>query len=272
MEIRYFGWSGLTIQHQNLRIGFDLFGDAVNWRDLPTALTTILCVTHGHPEHCGSLRQFLHSPDGVSHRPNTHVVSSTPVIQYLTRAASPSPEHYYCVENAASLHIAEAELSAFKWTHMPLLPPGMLPKAGYLAHLAAHPVDLLQIGLSGLSLPANAPTLGFYIRFPDGRTVLNYAEGLHRLSDPAEVQAVAGQFPAEILAFAVEPDDIDAIPHWVEILHPSTVILYEAHRPWRDLFGLPYLDLKRFAETLSEHFPAMAIMGLTDVGQHITLD
>ncbi len=53
--------------------------------------------------------------------------------------------------------------------------------------------------------------------------------------------------PANVLLFAVEPEDVDVIPCWIEMLLPSIFMLYEAHRPWRVVFGLPYVDLEDYA-------------------------
>jgi hypothetical protein len=272
VELRYFGWSGVTIWHQGLLIGFDLFGEEVSWQRLNAFSTAILCVTHGHPEHCGSLRQLLEAPEGVPHLAKTHLVSSAAVVRYLASSGSVPAERCHPVEASACFDVAQTQITAFQWNHMPLLPPGLLPKAEYLTRLAARPLDLLRIGLNGLRLPANAPTLGWHVKFPDGRTVLNYAEGLHRLTMPGEVQAVARQLPAETLIFAVEPEDVGLIPRWVEMLQPSTVFVYEAHRPWRELFGLPYLDLDAFAEKLAERFRDMTVIALTQPNQVVNLE
>jgi len=150
---------------------------------------------------------------------------------------------------------------------MPLLPPGLRPKIDYILQLALHPVDLIRIGTSGLRLPMNAPQLGFHLAYADGTTVLNYSEGVHRLTDAREIEQVAHNLPAQTLLFAVEPDDAQAIPRWLEMLDPREVYLYEAHRPWRDLFHLPYIDLNDYAAMLAKRFGAVAFHALTTTGQ-----
>lgn len=97
----------------------------------------------------------------------------------------------------------------------------------------------------------------------DGLRVLNYAEGLHRLTDAREVAAMARQLPADVLLFAVEPEDVDAIPRWIEILSPSTMMLYEAHRSWREMFRLPYVDLEDYAAKLSARFRRIQFSALS---------
>ena len=269
MQIRYFGWSGITLQHGNTLIGFDLFGDAVTWDVLRQEPTVILCLTHGHPEHAGSLQAFLEAPQASPHLSNIHLISSPDVIQHINRHGILAPGHVHPVKDGESVTIEGVKVTAFTWVHMPLLPPGLRPKVEYISQLILHPIDLVRIGTLGLRLPMNAPQLGFHIAYPDGMTVLNYSEGVHRLTNPREVERVAQNLPAELLFFAVEPDDVQAIPRWVEMLAPKVAYLYEAHRPWRDLFHLPFLDVNAYAHELSGHFGAIAYNALINVGQVI---
>lgn len=270
MQIRYFGWSGITVDHDNTRVGFDLFGDAVSPGVLDTSSTVILCATHGHPEHCGSFRSLLHTSEVVSRANHLHLISSPQVIGYVNQDERLPPTNAHAVNHMEQVRINGVQVTPFHWKHLPLLPPGMRPKIEYAASLLSHPVDFVRIGFMGLSLPMNAPKLGFHLTFSDGMTVLNYAEGLHRLTDSGEVETIARELPAEILLFAVEPEDVEAIPRWIEILRPSSVYLYEAHRPWRDLFHLPFIDVNRFAFEMSERFRHMTFRALTQEGQIIT--
>ncbi|MBL8163951.1 MAG: hypothetical protein JNJ61_18330, partial [Anaerolineae bacterium] len=87
-----------------------------------------------------------------------------------------------------------------------------------------------------------------------------------------EVERVARNLPSNMLFFAVEPDDAKIIPRWVETLAPKEVYLYEAHRPWRDLFHLPFIDLNAYARELSQHFPQLKFCTLTNAGQVVTAE
>lgn len=267
MEIRYFGWSGIALRHGGALIGFDLFGDGVTWDVMTLERTIILCLTHGHPEHAGSLRAFLEAPNVRPYLPNIHLVSSLQVIQHINRRGILAAANVHPIEHGGSVSIAGITVTAFTWVHMPLLPPGLRAKGEYVAQLILHPVDLVRIGTMGLLLPANAPQLGFHIAYPDGRTALNYSEGVHRLTSSVEVRQVAKTLPADLLFFAVEPDDVEMIPRWVKILAPRQVYLYEAHRPWRDLFHLPFIDVNAYADELAGRFPQMTFQALTTVGQ-----
>jgi len=96
-------------------------------------------------------------------------------------------------------------------------------------------------------------------------------EEYERLTEEAEVAQVARMLPAETLLCAVEPEDRAAIPDWLERLRPRRVLLYEAHRPWRELFGLPYLDLGAYARELAGRLADMEFIALEQVGQEVTL-
>lgn len=266
MQIKYFGWSGIALLHDNTLIGFDLYGEKVTWNALKGNQPIILCLTHGHPEHAGSLRKFLQAPEAQAYLPNVHLISSPEVVNHINRRGILAPDNVHPVRDGDTVMIDGVKVTPFTWVHMPLLPPGLRQKLEYILQLCLHPVDLVRIGLSGLRLPMNAPQLGFHIAYPDGTTVLNYSEGVHRLTDPREVQEIAQKLPADILFFAVEPDDVRAIPRWVEILAPKEVFLYEAHRPWRDLFHLPFIDLYGYARELSQGFPQIMFDALVIPG------
>lgn len=267
MKIQYYGWSGVTLEHCNTLIGFDLFGDAVTSQAFQEDQPSILCLTHGHPEHAGSLKELLEAPQMRAYLKNIHLASSEDVVKHINRNHVLAPDNVHVLHDGETAMIAGVQISAFTWVHMPLLPPKFSDKLEYVFQLMIHPIDLIRIGLLGLSLPMNAPQLGFHITYPDGNTVLNYSEGVHRLTNAQEVEAVSRRLPADVLMFAVEPDDAQIIPRWVEMLAPKKAYLYEAHRPWRDVFHLPFIDVQAYAAELAERFPEMRFHALTESEQ-----
>ncbi len=270
MKIQYHNWSGITLHQGDTVIGFDLYGEAVTWDSLREAGTIILCVTHGHPEHVGTLRALLELPEARPYLARVHLISSEAVTRHINASGLLAPEQVHAVRDGEQIAINGVQIAIFTWVHMPLLPPGFRASAEYILQLALHPLDLLRIGWQSLRLPLNAPQFGFHITYPDGATVLNYSEGVHRLTNAAEVQQVARDLPAETLLFAVEPDDAQAIPRWVEMLAPKAVVIYEAHRPWRDLFRLPFIDLEEYAGVLAGRFAGIAFRALITPGQTIS--
>ncbi|MEZ4588372.1 MAG: MBL fold metallo-hydrolase [Gemmatimonadales bacterium] len=271
LEIRYFGWSGVALVGAGGTVAVDPFGEAATWATLPEG-NTVICLTHGHPEHCGTARELLSRAD-PARLAGTHLVSSPQVVRHVNRGDWLEVGQVHALPARRHVSVGSLRIATFAWTHLPLLPPESLrAKAAYATSLLRHPIEALRIGLAGARLPMRAPYLGFHVTFADGRTVLNYAEGLHRLTDPGEVAAVAAELPADTLLLAVEPEDIEAIPRWLEILRPREVALYEAHRPWRELFELPYVDLDRYAVDLQSRSPKTIVRALREPGQRLLSD
>ena len=270
IEIRYLGWSGVAVAGASGSVAVDPFGDAAGWKALPAGALTI-CLTHGHPEHCGSARALLAGAE-PQRLASTDVISSSPVVRHVARGGRLDGRHVHPTQAGERVRLGELQVSTFAWRHLPLLPPESLAaKLHYASQLLRRPGPALGIAATSIRLPMRAPYLGFHLSFDDGRTLLDYAEGLHRLTDPAEVAAVAERLPAETLLFAVEPEDVDAIPRWVEMLRPQTAVIYEAHRPWRELFQLPHLELDGYAEQLGRLIPNVRFHALTEAGQRLQL-
>ncbi len=269
MDVQYFGWSGIAVKQDDALVGFDLFGDAVTWDALGDAKVITFCLTHGHPEHVGSLRGFLADPKAQELRSRIHVVSSPEVLGYINRGEPVPASNVHRIDAGDQVTIGTLEIAAFAWRHAALLPPGLQNKAAYVARLVRHSVTLGRIGIAGLRKPLAAPTLGYRVMFSDGSSVLNYSEGLHRHTDADEVASVARELPADTLLFGVEPEDTDVVPRWIETLHPKTACLYEPHRPWRDSFGLPSVDLDHYSRHLATRVHGVGFRALTEPQQTV---
>ena len=246
MEIRYFGWSGVTVAHGNALVAFDIPGEA-GWRAPLTPFRTVFCVTHGHLEHCSSM-------PGLEKRAGEgrfDLISSVPVIEYARKVSLLSAVQMHALAGEEVIDLDGTVVTAIAWEHMALLPPGLPAKVRHLAHLASRPLDLIRIVAGGSKPPRHAPTLGFHVKFPDGKTLLNYSEGLHRHADESGVRRIAANFPADILLAAVEPEDAGILPKWIGILKPKEVFLYEAHRLWREKFKMSCLDLESYVRKIS---------------------
>lgn len=267
MEITYHGWSGVSLNRDQVHFGFDLMTP-------PSGSTgsdgVVLCFTHGHPDHVGAVRSMSKQHDSELEA-RTHVVSSREVLRAIAGEEN-GPRHLHAMRAGDQIELAGAEIECFDWTHMSLLPPGLRPKLAYVRSLLSHPFGLARIGLEGLGHPLRAPMLGFGVRFDDGLTVLNYGEGLHRHTDIDDVRRVAKRFSPQVVLFAVEPEDTEVIPKFLEILDPDVAFIYEAHRPWRELFELPWVDLDDYAGTLGERFPGVNVIPLVEADTAVEVE
>ncbi len=270
MEIHYLGWSGLTFRDGGTMVVFDPFGEAAGWDALGDASCIILCATHGHPEHVGSLKALL--AEMGTRRSHVHVVSSPAVLRHLGLPGLLPAEQVHPVQVGDRVSISGTQMEAFAWRHMTLLPPGLGAKGRYALALLRHPAAALRIGLDGLHSPLRAPTLGYHVTFASGATVLNCSEGAHRATPLREMEALGQRLPSDLVTFAVEPEDVDAIPSLLRQLQTTTAVLYEAHRPWRDRFGLPIVDLASYRRALADEVPELRVIALTKPGQSEGVD
>ncbi|MFB6264211.1 MAG: MBL fold metallo-hydrolase [Bradymonadaceae bacterium] len=267
MRVRYHGWSGVTVENEDRVVGFDLPDRSVVPRD--SDRNFVLCVTHGHPDHCGAL---LDACNGETWIDEATLVSSPVVVEHFRSGRAATPGDVRSITPRDSRSVEGLELAAFEWQHMPLLPPGVSEKIQHLVSVASRPLELARIATDGLRLPIDSPTLGFHVSFDGGTTVLNYGEGLHRMTSASEVDRVARRFPdIDLLLSAVEPEDRDEVPRWIRTLSPDRAFLYEAHRPWRETFGLGTLALEEYAAEVDERLADVRIGALVSPGETVAL-
>jgi hypothetical protein len=93
--------------------------------------------------------------------------------------------------------------------------------------------------------------LGYRLVPDRGPRVLVYSEGLHRRTPAVEVRGLREALPAELLLFAVEPEDAAVLPDLVAATGVSDVVPYEAHRDWRAELAMPQADLGRLVRELA---------------------
>ncbi len=256
MRIKYSGWSSFSLDHCEIFAGFDVFGRGVEDVGFVVGNPYHLFISHGHPEHCGHINKIRRR----DHSRQLRLYSSEPVLDFVRSFGLTEVQLHGLSKNPM---VTESGLcvASFEWKHMPLLPPESVgAKIRHLLQLARHPLRFVSEFVSGLGMPIRAPTIGFHLRFPDGTTVLNYAEGLHRLTLADEVERVARQYPSDILLAGVEREDREVIPRWIKILNPRTVVLFEPHGPWRSAFGFPETPLREIGEGIQKLFPEKKVI------------
>ncbi len=264
MKLTYHGWSGISLNRDDVQIGFDLMNYPSKGKDV------VLCVSHGHPDHVGAIHAMSMRQD-PQFEARTHVLSSREILRAVANEKN-GPRHLHEMQPGDVIKLAGAEFTCFSWQHMSLLPPGLRPKFAYVRSLLSHPFGLARVGLEGLGHPLRAPTLGFGVRFSGGCTVVNYGEGLHRRTNIREVREIAQHFSPQVVLFAVEPEDTEIIPRFLRVLGPETICIYEAHRPWREMFELPCVDLEHYAKVLRKLLPHVSVIPLVELETVVELN
>ncbi len=83
----------------------------------------------------------------------------------------------------------------------------------------------------------------FFVNIKIEQLNLLYSEGLHLHTSKIEAKETGQLLDADVLLFAVMPEDAHVIPELVAAIGSSVAVPYEAHRFWRKGFGLSIADL-----------------------------
>lgn len=248
-EVRgsYLGWSGFRIDWSG---GPPIFLDPPDVKSLRPDEQAWLFISHGHPEHVAGT--IAHLSDPVRTAPVT-VVASTPVCRHFQRRYGREQDQFVPCQAGQTVNLQNLQIDVFPWHHMRLLPPGLGPTLQHLKSVAGRPKLAWQIIRQSLEGPPAGAMLGYRLAPKDGPRILWYSEGLHRLTHVDQVQEITAQLEADVLLFAIEPEDLHIIEKLLYAVGSPVVIPYEAHRPWREEFGMPVVDLARLVDELQGH-------------------
>jgi hypothetical protein len=251
--LRHLGWSGFQLDWPD---GPTIFIDPPEASVLPRDRESWIALTHGHPEHVAGAAAHL----ADAQRPAAvRVVASPRVCAHLRRGSRHAGDCFHALDSDGEIALPGLRLQAFGWRHMPLLPPEPSLAVRHLARLARHPDVTFGIVKDGLVGPSPGMMLGYRMVPDRGPRVLVCSEGLHRRTRVVEVRMLRENLPAELLLFAVEPEDAAVLPDLVAAIGVPDVVPYEAHRDWRAELGMPQADLDRLVRELAAR----------DVGAHI---
>jgi hypothetical protein len=242
--VRYLGWSGFRIDWPE---GPTMFIDPPETSALPCDRECWVALTHGHPEHVAGTAAHLADSQRAG---AVHVLASPRVCAHLRRDSRHAGDRFHAMDPDSESALPGLCVQAFAWRHMPLLPPEPSLAARHVARLARHPGITFGIVKDGLTGPPPGAMLGFRFAPEQGPRVLVYSEGLHRRTPVGEVRTLRERLPAELLLFAVEPEDAAELPDLVAAVGALDVVPYEAHRDWREGLGMPQADLVRLAREL----------------------
>lgn len=238
IRVVYQGWSGCLLEAAAKPDLPLLAFDPAPGETLPDRPMIVL-ITHGHPEHIQGVVSHITAErhSGVS------VLGSRSVCLYLERLSRNRKDEFFAVREGGEHELYGWRIGVFGWKHMSLLPPGWKAKGEYLGKLARHPLHLARIGLEGLTGPRHSPMLGFRAAADGAARLVYFGEGLHRKTSAACLRDALGDSPVEALLAAVEPEDSEVLPALIRSGLVRNFVAFEAHRIWREQFGLPQIDL-----------------------------
>jgi len=262
VDLAYLGWSGFRIAWPG---GPEIAVDPPDAGSLPQGREAWILLTHGHPEHVEGTAAHLAAAERAA---PAVVVASPRVCRHLRRRHARAGDRFQPARPGDAIHLGDLRVEVFGWRHMPLLPPEPRLAVRHVARLVRHPSVTFGIVRDGLVGPPPGAMLGFRLVPASGPRVLLYSEGLHRRTGLSEARAAALGRGADILLFAVEPEDAAVLPDLVAAVGSPVVVPYEAHREWRAELGMPQADLEALASDLaSRGIRARALA----IGEHLRL-
>jgi len=244
VDLAYLGWSGFRITWS---AGPQIFVDPPDADAIPCDREAWILLTHGHPEHVRGAASHLADPRRSS---NAVVVASPRVCQFLERRHGRPGDRFHPIRPGEEIKLPRLAVEAFSWHHMPLIPPEPKLALAHIARLVRHPSVVYEVLRDAIVGPPPGSMLGFRLIPHSGARVLLYSEGLHRRTSVAEAREAGRACDADLMIFAVEPEDAEVLPELVAAVGSPVVIPYEAHRSWREELDMPQADLGRLADDL----------------------
>ncbi len=241
LHMTYLGWSGFRFSWSG---GPQILVDPPDVAGIDREREAWLLLSHGHSEHVAGALNYLTDTSRVA--PVT-VLASPPVCRYLKCRYGRKDDRFIACLPGDVKTLSDLRIDVFNWRHMPLLPSGLRPALRYLFHLVRHLDFTLKILRGGLKLIKVGPMLGFRLVPKSGPRLLLYSEGLHKHTSKIEIKETGQLLNAEVLLFAVRPEDAQVIPDLVATIGISVAVPYEAHQDWRKGFGLPVANLADIA-------------------------
>jgi hypothetical protein len=254
LKIKYFGWSGLSIETPDGALFFDPFFRpycGASWFHREDfAHANYICVTHGHEEH------FLDVPV-IAKATGAMVIGAPSVSAFLRRRHKLTDAQLRSVDpmKGQSISLPGFDIAAFPWKHRDI----NLYKALTKAVFHGNATQLSWAWSSATNAPFYAPYTGFHVTLPNGLTVMNYNEGFNTKMTDREITDLGNRFKTDILLAGMQLNFIDDVVRGVAALRPKTVLLYPPHDKFHEMMGVTSSPWTEFRSAITERFPAIDV-------------
>jgi hypothetical protein len=250
LKIKYFGWSGLSIETPDGALFFDPFFRpycGASWFHMQDyAHAKYICVTHGHEEH------FLDVP-AIAKATGAMVIGAPSVSAFLRRRHKLGEAQLRSIDPARgeSVSLPGFDIASFTWKHRDI----NLYKALTKAVFHGNATQLSWAWSSATNAPFYAPYTGFHVTMPNGMTVLNYNEGFNTKMTDQEIADLGKRFKTDVLLAGMQLNFVDDVVRGVAALRPKTVLLYPPHDKFHEMMGVASAPWADFARAIAERFP-----------------
>jgi L-ascorbate metabolism protein UlaG (beta-lactamase superfamily) len=252
-QIRYYGWSALSIETAHGPLYFDPFYRhycGAQWFELDAfKRAKVVCVTHGHEEH------FLDTPAVVKASGAT-VVAHKAVTDYLRWRYRVPAAQLRPVPSGGTVEVPGFKVSTFTWKHRDI----NLYKALTKAVFHGNATQLSWAWSSATNAPFYSPYTGFHVELPDGTTVLNYNEGFNSKMTDAEITDLGRRFRTDVLLAGMQLNFMADIERGVRALAPKLIVLYPPHDKFHTMMGVTSEPWSRFIDAAQRGAPNAAVI------------
>jgi L-ascorbate metabolism protein UlaG (beta-lactamase superfamily) len=251
--IRYYGWSGLSIETPDGALFFDPFFRpycGAKWFNLEDfAHARYICVTHGHEEH------FLDVPV-IAKRTGATVIGPKAVTDFLRWRSRLPREKLVTVQPFETRAVPGFKLTTFHWKHRDI----NLAKALSKAVFHGNATQLSWAWSSATSAPFYSPYTGYHVELASGLTVLNYNEGFNTKMTDAEIRALGSRCRTDVLLAGMQLNFVADVARGAAALNPKTVILYPPHDKFHAMMGASSAPWEYFANAVRKRLPNAAVI------------
>lgn len=251
--IRYFGWSGLSIETPDGTLFFDPFFRhycGAQWFGLADfSHAKYICVTHGHEEH------FLDVPV-VAKQSGATVIGPRSVTGFLRWRSRLPREKLISVGPLETHEVPGFRITSFHWKHRDI----NLVKALSKAVFHGNTTQLAWAWSSATNAPFYSPYTGYHVELPNGLTVLNYNEGFNTKMTDEEIRILGQCFRTDVLLAGMQLDFVADVARGAAALNPKIVILYPPHDKFHEMMGVSSRPWAEFAAAVRERLPAATVI------------
>lgn len=246
--VKYYGWSGLSVETPDGVLLFDPFYRAycgAQWFGLEDfARASVICVTHGHEEH------YLDVP-AVARRSGALVVGDPLVCSYLRWRNGLPQDQLRPLRTGGTVELPGFKISSFAWKHRDI----NLWKALSRAVFQGNATQLSWAWSSATNAPFYAPYTGFVVELPDGTAIMNYNEGFNSKMTDAEIEALGRRFKVDVLLGGMQLDFVSDVARGAAALKPRAVVLFPPHEHFHKMMGAPASPWSDFADAVRGALP-----------------
>jgi hypothetical protein len=108
---------------------------------------------------------------------------------------------------------------------------------------------------SAIHAPFYSPYTGYFVRFPDGYSIMNYSEGFNTKMTDMEIQVLAAKGRPNVLLAGMQLNFMSDLARGVKALRPDITILFPPHDKLHAMMGVSSHPWNEFGDAARTAHP-----------------